>query len=58
MPVRYVDSASEGWPVAEGVLPDGTDASAIRAESKDGILTVHVPKTKTETKKPTTIKVR
>ena len=39
-------------------LPEGTDASAVRAESKDGILTIHVPKTKTETKKPTTIKVQ
>ena len=39
-------------------LPDGTDASAISAESKDGILTIHVPKTKTETKKATTIKVQ
>ena len=39
-------------------LPEGTDASAIRAESKDGVLTVHVPKTKTEAKKPTTIKVQ
>ena len=39
-------------------LPEGTDASAIRAESKEGILTIHVPKAKTETKKPTTIKVQ
>jgi len=39
-------------------LPEGTDASGIRAESKDGILTIHVPKSKAETKKPTTIKVQ
>jgi HSP20 family protein len=39
-------------------LPEGTDASAIRAESKDGVLTIHVPKTKTEARKPTTIKVQ
>ncbi len=39
-------------------LPEGTDASAIRAESKDGVLTIHVPKTKTEARKPTSIKVQ
>ena len=39
-------------------LPEGTDASGIRAESKDGILTIHVPKSRTEAKKPTTIKVQ
>jgi HSP20 family protein len=39
-------------------LPEGIDASAIRAESKDGVLTIHVPKSKTEAKKPTTIKVQ
>jgi HSP20 family protein len=39
-------------------LPEGTDPSAIRAESKDGVLTIHVPKIKAETKKPTTIKVQ
>jgi HSP20 family protein len=39
-------------------LPEGIDASAIRAESKDGVLTIHVPKTKPESKKPTTIKVQ
>ncbi len=39
-------------------LPEGTDASAIRADSKDGVLTIHVPKTKTEARKPTTIKVQ
>ncbi len=39
-------------------LPDAVDEAAIRAESKDGVLTIHVPKTKVETKKPTTIKVQ
>lgn len=39
-------------------LPEGIDADAICAESKDGVLTVHVPKSKEETKKPTTIKVQ
>jgi len=39
-------------------LPEGIEADAIRAESKDGVLTVHVPKSKVETKKPTTIKVQ
>ena len=40
------------------MLPDSVDAAAIRAESKDGVLTIHVPKTKAETRKPTTIKVQ
>jgi HSP20 family protein len=39
-------------------LPEGTDPAAIRAESKDGVLTIHVPKMKAEAKKPTTIKVQ
>lgn len=39
-------------------LPEAIDASSIKAESKDGVLTIHVPKTKAETKKPTTIKVQ
>jgi HSP20 family protein len=39
-------------------LPDVVDEAAIRADSKDGVLTVHVPKTKVEAKKPTTIKVQ
>lgn len=39
-------------------LPDNTDTNAIRAESKDGILTVHIPKkTKTAGKQPTEVKV-
>jgi HSP20 family protein len=39
-------------------LPDTVDEAAIRAESKDGELIIHVPKTKVETKKPTNIKVQ
>jgi HSP20 family protein len=39
-------------------LPEAVDTTAIRAESKDGVLTIHVPKTKTEVRKPTTIKVQ
>jgi HSP20 family protein len=39
-------------------LPEGTDAAAIRADSKDGVLTIHVPKSKAEARKPTTIKVQ
>ncbi len=39
-------------------LPDAIDAVSIKAESKDGVLTIHVPKTKAEATKPTTIKVQ
>ena len=39
-------------------LPDAVNATAITAESKDGVLTIHVPKTTAETYKPTTIKVQ
>ncbi|MDE2137677.1 MAG: Hsp20/alpha crystallin family protein [Gammaproteobacteria bacterium] len=39
-------------------LPDAVDEAGIRADSKDGVLTVHVPKTRVEAKKPTTIKVQ
>ena len=40
------------------MLPDAIDADAIKAESKDGILTIHLPKSKSEAKKLTTIKVQ
>jgi HSP20 family protein len=40
------------------LLPDAIDAEAIRAESKDGVLTVYLPKSKAEAKKPATIKVQ
>ena len=39
-------------------LPEAVDEAAIRAESRDGVLTVHVPKTKIAAKQPTTIKVQ
>lgn len=39
-------------------LPGSVDENAIRAESKDGILTIHVPKKQVEVKKPTTIKIQ
>lgn len=39
-------------------LPENVDTAAIRAESRDGIITVHVPKTKAEEKKPTEIKIQ
>jgi len=39
-------------------LPDNVDGVAIRAEAKDGVLTVHVPKLKSEPKKVTEIKVQ
>ena len=39
-------------------LPDSVNESAIRADSKDGVLTVHVPKIKVEARKPTSIKVQ
>ena len=39
-------------------LPEAVDEGAIRADSRDGVLTVHVPKIKVEAKKPTTIKVQ
>lgn len=39
-------------------LPDAIDEEAIKAESKDGVLTIHVPKAKSEAKKLTTIKIQ
>jgi len=39
-------------------LPDAIDEAGIRAETKDGVLTVHVPKSKVEAKKPTQIKIQ
>lgn len=34
------------------------DAAGIRAESKDGVITAHVPKTKVEARKPKEIKIQ
>lgn len=39
-------------------LPDNVNRSGIRAESRDGVLTVHVPKTKSEIAKAIEIKVQ
>jgi HSP20 family protein len=39
-------------------LPENVDAAAIRAASKDGIVTVHVPKTTTDAKKAAEIKIQ
>jgi HSP20 family protein len=39
-------------------LPENVDAAGIRAESKDGIITIHVPKSRTEAKKAKEIKVQ
>ena len=39
-------------------LPDVIDEDAIKAEAKDGVLTIHVPKAQSEVKKLTTIKVQ
>ena len=40
------------------VLPDNADSRSIRAESKDGVITVHVAKAKAEPKTITEIKVQ
>jgi HSP20 family protein len=39
-------------------LPDAIDEAKIRAESKDGVLTIHVPKAAVEVRKPTTISIQ
>ncbi|HTV98394.1 MAG TPA: Hsp20/alpha crystallin family protein [Steroidobacteraceae bacterium] len=39
-------------------LPDNVNADAIRCESKDGILTVHIPKSETPKAKPIQITVQ
>ena len=39
-------------------LPENVDADAIRCESKDGILTVHMPKTETPKQTPKQISVQ
>lgn len=39
-------------------LPEAIDAPAIRAEGKDGVITVHVPKSKMEARKPKEIKIQ
>ncbi|MEO8020105.1 MAG: Hsp20/alpha crystallin family protein [Pseudomonadota bacterium] len=39
-------------------LPENADEAAIRAESTDGVITVHVAKTKAQPKKSTEIKIQ
>jgi HSP20 family protein len=39
-------------------LPENVNANGVRAESKDGVLTVHVPKTRVEPTKTIEIKVQ
>ena len=39
-------------------LPDNVNSEAIRCESKDGVLTVHIPKTETTRSKPKQIAVQ
>jgi HSP20 family protein len=39
-------------------LPQNADATAIRAESRDGVITIHVPKAKSATKKAKEIQVQ
>lgn len=39
-------------------LPDNVDTKAIRAEMKDGVLEVHVPKTAAPESKPTKVEVK
>lgn len=38
-------------------LPESVDEGAIRCDSKDGVLTVHIPKTQTPKQQPKQIKV-
>jgi len=40
------------------VLPEDVDAKLIKAEAKEGVLTVHLPKTSMPKAKPTTISVQ
>jgi HSP20 family protein len=39
-------------------LPDAIDPTAIRAEAKDGVVAIHVPKSKMQARKPTEIKIQ
>jgi HSP20 family protein len=39
-------------------LPDNADANAIRADASEGVVTVHVAKTKAEARRPTEIKIQ
>lgn len=39
-------------------LPDGIDTNTIRAESKDGVLRIHIPKTESKKARPVRIEVK
>jgi HSP20 family protein len=39
------------------VLPDNVDAEGIQAESKDGVLRIHIPKVKTKKAEPLAVEV-
>lgn len=39
-------------------LPDGTDEKGIQAETKDGVLTVHIPKMAAEKRSPVSISIK
>ena len=39
-------------------LPEAIDGAGIRAEAKDGVITIHVPKSKAEERKPKEIKIQ
>ncbi len=39
-------------------LPENVDVKSVRAESKDGVLRIRIPKTQTTTSKPVTIEVK
>jgi HSP20 family protein len=40
------------------MVPDDVDAKAIRAESKDGVLTLHLPRTAIEKTRPVAISIQ
>ena len=40
------------------LLPEDVDVTAIRAESKDGVLTVHMPRMAVEKARPVSISVQ
>ena len=38
-------------------LPDGTDETGIKAETRDGVLLVHIPKVSAEKSKPVSVRI-
>ena len=47
-----------GFPIRSFVLPEDVDVTAIRAESKDGVLTIHMPRVAVEKTRPVAITVQ